>query len=248
MKKCTGILLLLAICCGLFFSPPPAQADPAMDYCRNQPQTLSIRQLLFGYLGQALGIPGDTYPEETAALKETDLGRTPCAPLLWNKAADGERYSFRFLSTSGSSPAVEASVIQTAYSSTNGENKGISEFAQAVVELVNEERAKEGLSPLSIDQSLCEAAEIRAAEIQESFSHTRPDGTSCFTALDEVGASYRKAGENLALGQSSPEQAVRDWMNSPGHRKNIMNSAYSRIGVAVQAASRGYAWSQFFAD
>lgn len=125
---------------------------------------------------------------------------------------------------------------------------GTSQFAKEVVELVNAERAAEGLSPLTIDPDLTAAAEIRAQEILGTFSHTRPNGSSCFTALDQVGASYRRAGENIALGQTTAKQVVEDWMNSPGHRENIMNSAYSRIGVATAAANRGYGWAQFFAD
>jgi len=124
----------------------------------------------------------------------------------------------------------------------------ISNFAQEVVELVNEERAAEGLAPLTIDPDLSAAAEIRAKEILGTFSHTRPNGSSCFTALDQVGASYRRAGENIALGQSTARQVVEDWMDSPGHRENIMNSSYSRIGVATEKATRGYGWAQFFAD
>ena len=128
-----------------------------------------------------------------------------------------------------------------------------SEFAEEVLRLVNVERAKEGLSPLKLDAKLTEAAEIRAKEIINSFSHTRPNGSSCFTALEQVGVSYRRAGENIALGQATPAQVVTDWMNSPGHRANIMNSAYSRIGIAAVDASRssmshGYGWAQFFAD
>ena len=73
-------------------------------------------------------------------------------------------------------------------------------IAQQVVDLVNQERAKEGLSPLTLDATLCQAASIRVNEISGQFSHTRPDGTTCFTALDEAGVNYSRAGENIALG------------------------------------------------
>ncbi|WP_352400637.1 CAP domain-containing protein [Anaerotignum sp.] len=118
----------------------------------------------------------------------------------------------------------------------------ISAYAQKVVDLVNEERAKQGISPLAVDADVMKAAQIRAKEIQTSFSHTRPDGRSCFTALDEAGASYRGAGENIALGQKTPEQVVNAWMNSEGHRKNILNSNFKSIGVGVD----GTAWTQLF--
>jgi len=125
-------------------------------------------------------------------------------------------------------------------------------FAEEVLILVNKARADEGLAPLAADPFLTMGAEIRTEEIIEQFSHTRTDGTSCFTALDEVGASYRKAGENIAIGQTSPKQVVEEWLASPGHRANIMDADFSRIGIAVTESTNseydGYAWAQFFAD
>ncbi|WP_304507680.1 CAP domain-containing protein [Anaerotignum sp.] len=129
---------------------------------------------------------------------------------------------------------------------TNGNtvdtSSSVSAYAQQVVDLVNAERAKAGLSPLQLDLSVTKAAQVRAKEIQSSFSHTRPDGRSCFTALDEAGVSYRGAGENIALGQRTPEQVMNDWMNSDGHRRNIMNPNFKYIGVGVD----GNAWTQLF--
>ncbi|NLF80581.1 MAG: transporter, partial [Clostridia bacterium] len=125
-------------------------------------------------------------------------------------------------------------------------------YAAEVIRLVNIERANAGLDKLTADQSLCEAAKIRASEIRSNFSHTRPDGSSCFTALSEVSASYTSAGENIAIGQGSPEEVVKAWMNSPGHRANILDSSFGRIGVASLANNGGnyggYAWAQFFAN
>lgn len=130
----------------------------------------------------------------------------------------------------------------TTNDSTVDTSSSVSAYAQKVVDLVNEERAKEGLSPLQLDLDVTNAAQVRAKEIQSSFSHTRPDGRSCFTALDEAGVSYRGAGENIALGQKTPEQVMNDWMNSEGHRKNIMNPNFKYIGVGVD----GNAWTQLF--
>ncbi|WP_312072340.1 CAP domain-containing protein [Anaerotignum propionicum] len=118
----------------------------------------------------------------------------------------------------------------------------VSVNAQKVVDLVNAERAKAGLGALTIDTKVTAAAQVRAKEVQTSFSHTRPDGRSCFTALDEANASYRGAGENIALGQKTPEQVMNDWMNSEGHRANIMNPNFKYIGVGVD----GNAWTQLF--
>jgi Uncharacterized protein with SCP/PR1 domains len=125
---------------------------------------------------------------------------------------------------------------------TTNTNTSASSYAQEVVNLVNAERAKGGLSALSVDAKVASAAQVRAAEIKTSFSHTRPDGRSCFTALAEAGASYSGAGENIAIGQKTPSEVVTAWMNSEGHRKNIMNPNFKYIGIGVD----GTAWTQFF--
>lgn len=91
------------------------------------------------------------------------------------------------------------------------------------------------------------AAQVRAVECEQSFSHTRPNGTSFSTALKEQGVSYRRAGENIAWGQRSPEEVVNAWMNSEGHRANIMNSNFTKIGVGYYQNANGVKyWSQLF--
>lgn len=124
------------------------------------------------------------------------------------------------------------------------------QYAQDVLALVNEERAKEGLSPLVLDQKLCEAAAIRANEIVEKFEHTRPDGTSCFTVLQQNGINYRTCGENIAVGQSTPAAVMDSWMDSEGHRANIMSSDFGKLGVGFVQAPGGYQyyWVQLFTD
>lgn len=118
-----------------------------------------------------------------------------------------------------------------------------------VIRLVNAERAKEGLAPLETFDSLTQAAAIRAPELAESFSHTRPDGSSCSTALDETGASRgaHVIGENIAYGQSTAAGVVAAWMNSPGHRANILNPDFTHIGVGHFTAPGGqHYWVQVF--
>ena len=119
-----------------------------------------------------------------------------------------------------------------------------SSFAGEVLRLVNVEREKAGLPPLSTDAPLTAAAEVRAREIASLFDHTRPDGSSCFTILD--GYAYRAAGENIAYGQSSPEQVMNSWMNSPGHRANILSASFNRIGIGVHQEGRTIYWTQLF--
>ena len=124
-------------------------------------------------------------------------------------------------------------------------------LAAEVIDLINGERAAAGLQPLIEDPFLTEAARVRCGEITYDFSHVRPDGLSCFTVLRQAGANYTRAGENIAIGHTSPAQVVKAWMDSPGHRANIMDPNFMKIGVAALAAGEyygGYAWAQFFTD
>ena len=112
---------------------------------------------------------------------------------------------------------------------------------------MNIEREKAGLAPLAMDAALSAAAQVRAQEIDVSFSHTRPDGTSCFTVLKEFGIGYRACGENIAKGSPSPARVVEGWMNSAGHRANILNANFTTIGVGVHADAAGTLhWAQLF--
>lgn len=114
-------------------------------------------------------------------------------------------------------------------------------FAEQVVTLVNRIRVANGLNKLTTYDKLTEVAQVRAKEIEISYSHTRPDGTKCFTALDEAGLRTVTAGENIAKGYSTPERVVDAWMNSPGHRANILNPSYTMIGV-------GYVYDPYTTD
>lgn len=118
------------------------------------------------------------------------------------------------------------------------------DYAYKVLELVNEEREGEGLAPLAMDQDLLDAAMLRAAEIAVEFSHTRPDGTDCFTACDKM------YGENIAYGTGrgygTPASVMKGWMDSTGHRMNILNDGYQTLGVGcIQTATAIY-WVQCF--
>lgn len=132
-------------------------------------------------------------------------------------------------------------------SGQSGTNSTQDEFASQVVKLVNQERAKAGLGVLAVNTSAAKAAQTRAREIATSFSHTRPDGSSFSTALDSAGANYSQAGENIAAGQKSPEEVMEAWMNSAGHRANILNESFTEIGVGhYKDASGKDCWTQLF--
>lgn len=123
-----------------------------------------------------------------------------------------------------------------------------SSAASEVVRLTNSARGQNGYAALVEDGALSEAAAVRAREIARSFSHTRPSGASFSSALSESGVSYLRAGENIASGQKSASEVVNAWMNSPGHRANILNSSYSRIGSASVNVGGTLYWVQLFAD
>jgi uncharacterized protein YkwD len=117
-------------------------------------------------------------------------------------------------------------------------------MADAVITLVNEERAAEGLDPLTKNSSLTSSANVRSPEIVVCWNiqHTRPDGTPWYTA--PPGAQMA---ENMAKGQTSAASVVSAWMNSDGHRKNIMSPGYTKIGVSCYLYEGVYYWVQHFA-
>ena len=116
-------------------------------------------------------------------------------------------------------------------------------YASQVITLLNEQRVNNGLSPLTADSTLTAAAMQRAAETVIYFSHTRPDGSRCFTAFD---GAWR--GENIAAGQADPDEVITGWMNSTGHRKNILEANYTGVGVGCFNYKGINFWVQCFSD
>ena len=122
------------------------------------------------------------------------------------------------------------------------------DFTERITELVNEARKNNGLNEVLLDNELSQAALSRASECAHKFSHTRPDGTKCFTILGEMGISYSYAAENIAYGQEDADEVMNDWLNSPGHRANIMNSHVTKIGVGYIDVDGRIYWVQIFKD
>lgn len=172
------------------------------------------------------GFPNNVVPETEVEKPETEL---PEVEKPETEAPEVEKPSKPSEDNNGSESETELS------------------YAEQVVKLVNEERAKNGLSPLTIDKSVESAALVRSKEIEKSFSHTRPNGSSFSTALKEQGVSFKGAGENIAWGQKSPEEVMQGWMNSEGHRANILNAKFTKIGVGYYQNSNGTNyWTQLF--
>ncbi len=116
--------------------------------------------------------------------------------------------------------------------------------AEQVLELVNKEREAAGVEPMTLDKELCAAAQIRAEEIASVFSHDRPDGSSCFSVLDGYSGQTWIRGENIAMGQRNSEEVMNSWMNSPGHKSNILNSDFTKLGVGYDSSHN--TWVQIF--
>ena len=124
-----------------------------------------------------------------------------------------------------------------------------SAYVNEILSLVNDARRAKGLGELKLDTELTKAAMIRAEEQNVLFGHTRPDGSSYYTVLEN--GARRLTGENVAIGQTSAKQAFEDWMNSPGHRGNILSAGYTSIGIGVAKCTAsgytGFCWAQMFA-
>ena len=125
----------------------------------------------------------------------------------------------------------------------------MSTFAQQVVDLTNAERAKAGCGALSVNTTLTSVAQAHSADMaaKNYFSHTGQDGRSPFDRMKAAGYSFRTAGENIAAGQQTPAAVMTAWMNSAGHKANIVNCAFTQIGVGyATGGSYGKYWTQEF--
>ena len=157
--------------------------------------------------------------------------------------------------TDNSTPEVEApetdnSTPEISNPSTDEEKPStsteVSAFEQEVLELTNVERTKAGLAPLTLDTELSKVARIKSQDMKDQnyFSHTSPTYGSPFDMMKTFGISYTSAAENIAQGQTTPEAVVQAWMNSQGHRENILNANYTHIGIGH--VSDGNYWTQMF--
>lgn len=126
------------------------------------------------------------------------------------------------------------------------DNSALSAYEREVVVLVNEIRAENGLNPLRINEELSRVARIKSQDMHDRnyFSHTSPTYGSPFDMMTAFGIRYRTAGENIAMGYRTPQAVVEGWMNSEGHRRNILNPSFTEIGVGY--VESGHYWTQQF--
>lgn len=125
-------------------------------------------------------------------------------------------------------------------------DSSVTAFEAEVIRLVNEIRAKNGLKPLSANWELSRVARYKSQDMVDRryFSHTSPTYGSPYQMMKNFGISFRTAGENIAYGYNSPKAVVNGWMNSSGHRANILNASYTQIGVGY--VPNGHYWTQMF--
>lgn len=154
-----------------------------------------------------------------------------------------------FTMAMGTVVALTGTVISNSYSNNAyayAESANVALYEE-MLEQVNEYRTEAGLNKLELDYELCEAAEVRAKEITESFSHTRPDGRKSSTIFEDFNVQKQYCGENIAYHYKKSTALVMDaWMNSEGHRANILNEDYTYLSVGLYEEDGYYYWTQIF--
>lgn len=122
------------------------------------------------------------------------------------------------------------------------------EAARTSLAAANATRAAHNRPPLAADAALDQVAALRAREVAARFAHQRPDGRGCFTALKDAGIRYESAGENLARGQAlTADEAVRLWLDSPSHRRNLLRREFDAVGIGCYTAPDSIVyWAQIF--
>lgn len=144
-------------------------------------------------------------------------------------------------------PATPAPAAQKAPAAATAPST--SNYEQKVAELVNIERQKNGLAPLTLDSAMSNVARIKSKDMADNnyFAHQSPTYGSAGNMLTQFGIKWSAWGENIAAGQRTPEEVVNAWMNSEGHRANILSPNFSRIGVGYVNSGRPH-WTQMFAN
>ena len=222
-EEITSAMLQWAYPAGILHGTTPTAMSPFRMISRAEVATMMCRF-------DRLVVQGETAPQApTVSAAETGAGTVKPTPTPTPTPAP----------TPAPTPVVTPTPAPTPEPQATASNP----FAEEVVRLTNIERVRAGLSPLTPDPAMMRAAQVRAEEISIVFDHVRPDGRSYSTALSDEGINARLRGENIAKGHASPEAVVAAWMNSRGHRANILRADYTALGVGY-SAQRG--WAQLF--
>ncbi len=235
-RKLFAILLALAICVS---AAVPAMAASRPGGCSVRPSCLPCpgccRDFDFGCWPEE-GCPGSVCPNpgepsEPETPSEPEQPSEPELPIEPELPSEPETPAEPELPSEPEQPEV---------------SDGVHAYERQVVELVNVQRARNGLQPLSLDAGLCRFARVKSQDMHDDryFDHTSPTYGSPFDMMRQFGITYASAGENIAMGYSTPEAVVNAWMNSSGHRANILSAKYTTLGVGF--VSDGGYWTQWF--
>lgn len=235
-RKLFAILLALAICVS---AAVPAMAASRPGGCSVRPSCLPCpgccRDFDFGCWPEE-GCPGSVCPNpgepsEPETPSEPEQPSEPELPIEPELPSEPETPAEPELPSEPEQPEV---------------SDGVHAYERQVVELVNVQRARNGLQLLSLDAGLCRFARVKSQDMHDNryFDHTSPTYGSPFDMMRQFGITYASAGENIAMGYSTPEAVVNAWMNSSGHRANILSTKYTTLGVGF--VSDGGYWTQWF--
>jgi uncharacterized protein YkwD len=185
-------------------------------------------------------------PAETEAAADPEASPTKEPK---KKTGDGDSASPAKTARAEAQRSEPSEGSRTAESSKAGTSPASTSFAGQVIRLTNRERAKGGCKALKSNSLLKSAAQKHSVDMakKDYFSHTGKDGRSPFDRMTDAGYSFSAAAENIAAGQRTPADVVEGWMNSTGHKKNILNCTYTEIGVGyAKGGSYGTYWTQNF--
>lgn len=197
-------------------------------------------------------IPGTTAPETSAAVTEPSTAPSTEPSTAPTAAPTTAPTTAPITSPSQTAEPEGTTVPETTQFEPNVYDISgytVGDLETRILALLNDYRTQNGLNPLDMDLKLAAVAAVRAYECSLSFSHTRPDGRDCFSALDDYGYSYWSAGENILMCSDimSAEAMVDAWMSSEGHRANILSEAFTLAGIGVWSSGGMIYAANFFA-
>lgn len=216
-------------------TPPPSTA----------PATPTASATTPGHTASAAPATASGTPRNPAASAGTAPGSTAGAPEPGKPTAAPTTAPATAPTTAKPSPTAPRPTATTAPGGSSN-----SSFAQQVADLVNDRRSQAGCGPLTVDPKLTAAAQVHSDDMADRnfFDHASPEGYHADHRIEAAGYRWSSWGENIARGQKDPAAVMESWMNSPGHRANILNCSFKQIGVGVRTGSGGPWWTQVFAS
>ncbi|WP_018665177.1 CAP domain-containing protein [Heyndrickxia acidiproducens] len=184
-----------------------------------------------------------TYKTAAPSSANTAANKAPENKTTENKTTENKTTENK---TTANQATNKTTTANTANTSSSKASSTLNAYEKEVVNLVNQERAKNGLSALQADTALSKMARVKSNDMlaKKYFDHTSPTYGTPFDMMKKFGITYHYAGENIAMGQQTPQAVMKAWMNSEGHRANILNKNFTHIGVGY--VENGHYWTQEF--